>query len=350
MKKFTLTILSASFLITGAIYGQTTVNVADITTITTGNEIGLQNNGGDLVISSHDKVLDYHGSGKLFRRYGGAARNGDGGANGAFAPQGDWSNDFVISEKAGTDDIYGGGARMSHEGHGAIGWGSFAAGAYSRAAGPGAVAIGFQAVAGSVTNADLGDPNSIGTFGGMTAFGLRTLATGHASTAMGQETTASGANTFAIGYGTTATAQGGTAIGMHNTTEDALFVIGNGANAASKSDAFVVNMDGSAVFSGDVTVNSDMRLKANITSLGSTIAKLLLIDGKSYVMKTDESKQKIGLLAQDVQAVYPELVKEANNEEGTLSVNYQGLIPVLINAIKEQQAEIDELKKLIKKD
>jgi hypothetical protein len=90
-------------------------------------------------------------------------------------------------------------------------------------------------------------------------------------------------------------------------------------------------------------------LKANIISLGSTLAKLMQIDGKSYVMKKDVSKQKIGLLAQDVQSVYPELVKEANNEEGTLSVNYQGLIPVLINAIKEQQAEINELKKLIKK-
>ena len=111
-----------------------------------------------------------------------------------------------------------------------------------------------------------------------------------------------------------------------------------------------MNTDGSAVLSGDLTVNSDMRLKANIISLGSTLAKLLQIDGKSYVMKTDESKQKIGLLAQDVQAVYPELVKEANNEEGTLSVNYQGLIPVLINAIKEQQVEINELKRLIKKD
>ena len=80
-----------------------------------------------------------------------------------------------------------------------------------------------------------------------------------------------------------------------------------------------------------------------------TTAKLLKIDGKSYVMKKNTSVQKIGLLAQDVLAVFPELVKEANNEDGTLSVNYQGLIPVLINAIKEQQAEINELKKMIKK-
>ena len=56
-----------------------------------------------------------------------------------------------------------------------------------------------------------------------------------------------------------------------------------------------------------------------------------------------------GFLAQEVQSVFPELVKTANNSEGTLSVNYQGMIPVLLNAIKEQQAQIKELKALIKK-
>jgi hypothetical protein len=54
-------------------------------------------------------------------------------------------------------------------------------------------------------------------------------------------------------------------------------------------------------------------------------------------------------LAQDVQKVLPELVKEADDKQGTLSVNYQGLIPVLINAIKEQQKQIDELKLMLNK-
>jgi hypothetical protein len=66
-------------------------------------------------------------------------------------------------------------------------------------------------------------------------------------------------------------------------------------------------------------------------------------------MKTNESISKIGLLAQELQTVFPELVKTANNSDGTLSVNYQGMIPVLLNAIKEQQAQIKELKALIKK-
>ena len=95
-----------------------------------------------------------------------------------------------------------------------------------------------------------------------------------------------------------------------------------------------------------------IRDRANIISLGSTLAKVLQIDGKSYTMKKDENKkQKIGVLAQDIEKVFPELVSESN---GVKSVNYQGLVPVLINALKEQdakmneqQSEIDELKKKV---
>mgnify|MGYP001277375493 FL=1 len=114
------------------------------------------------------------------------------------------------------------------------------------------------------------------------------------------------------------------------------------------SNAFVVNYDGSATLSGELTVESDARLKSNIASLGSTLSKLLLIDGKTYTMKTNEAIEKIGLLAQEVQQAFPELVKEAGDAEGTLSINYQGMIPVLINAIKEQQIELQKLKNKLK--
>ena len=92
----------------------------------------------------------------------------------------------------------------------------------------------------------------------------------------------------------------------------------------------------SLTVSGDVVISSDARLKSNIVSLGSTLTKLLQIDGKSYEMK---GKQKIGVLAQEIKEVFPELVSEDDNE--MLAVNYQGLVPVLINALKEQQTEID---------
>ena len=118
------------------------------------------------------------------------------------------------------------------------------------------------------------------------------------------------------------------ATGLGTTSNTILTLSGDDATFA---DDVTVN--------GDVTVASDVRLKANIVSLGATLAKLLLIDGKSYTMKKD-GKQKIGLLAQDIQKVFPELVSKNDNE--MLAVNYQGLVPVLINALKEQD---DKMKK-----
>ena len=55
-----------------------------------------------------------------------------------------------------------------------------------------------------------------------------------------------------------------------------------------------------------------------------------------------KGKKKIGVLAQEIQKLFPELV--GADEENRLTVNYQGLVPVLINALKEQQNEIVRLK------
>jgi hypothetical protein len=198
-----------------------------------------------------------------------------------------------------------------------------------------------------------------------TAMGVASTASGFTSTAMGVSSTASGFASTAMGDGTTASDYASTVIGQYNllgstvtnsfiqfSTENTAFVIGNGANADNRSDALTVLFDGTTTIAGDLSINSDARLKANIISLGSTLAKVLQIDGKSYTMKKDENKkQKIGVLAQDIEKVFPELVSESN---GVKSVNYQGLVPVLINALKEQdakmneqQSEIDELKEIV---
>ena len=198
-----------------------------------------------------------------------------------------------------------------------------------------------------------------------TAMGYGSDASGGRSTAMGIYTTASGYDSTAMGYNTTASDFGSLVIGHYNllgstvtnsdtqfSAENTAFVIGNGADADNRSDALTVLFDGTTTIAGDLSINSDARLKANIISLGSTLAKVLQIDGKSYTMKKDENnKQKIGVLAQDIEKVFPELVSESN---GVKSVNYQGLVPVLINALKEQdakmneqQTEIDELKEMV---
>jgi len=127
-------------------------------------------------------------------------------------------------------------------------------------------------------------------------------------------------------------------------TYNAAFVIGNGyfvSGTTVNSDAFVVYFNGNATLSGDLTINSDERLKDNIQPLGSTLNKLHQIEAKTYSFKKDEEHTpKIGVLAQEVQAVFPELVTEG--ADGILSVNYQGLVPVLINAINEQEVKMSE--------
>ena len=209
--------------------------------------------------------------------------------------------------------------------------------------------------------------NSAGTWA--VAMGYSTEASGSRSTAMGSDTTASGTRSTAMGFYTTASDYASLVIGQYNSsgssvtnnatsfnTANTAFVIGNGT-LGSLSDAFKVMFNGDTTVSndltvsGDVVISSDARLKSNIVSLGSTLPKLLQIDGKSYEMK---GKQKIGVLAQEIQEVFPELVSEDDNE--MLAVNYQGLVPVLINALKEQeskiinqQSQIDELKVLVNK-
>lgn len=176
------------------------------------------------------------------------------------------------------------------------------------------------------------------------AFGLFSEATADNSFAIGNNALADGFNTTAIGSANTADANAdATAWSLDNRA----FVIGNGyydfeLEEVVRSDAFTVLFNGDATLAGNLNINSDARLKSNIISLGSTLAKVLAIDGKSYTMNRDKNnKTNIGVLAQDVQKVFPELVSESND---ILSVNYQGLIPVLINAIKEQQQELNKLK------
>ncbi|MCF8299312.1 MAG: tail fiber domain-containing protein [Saprospiraceae bacterium] len=100
---------------------------------------------------------------------------------------------------------------------------------------------------------------------------------------------------------------------------------------------------------GSVNLTSDISLKENVIKLkdlGSSLDKLITLDGISYNLIADELKTKhTGFSAQDVQKLFPELIE---GEEGDLSLDYIGLIPHLVEAIKEQQAEIDELKKSLK--
>ena len=225
----------------------------------------------------------------------------------------------------------------------AMGYNTTASGNASFAVGHSSEAKGFFSVAmgGSTAHAD-----------GTTAMGMYTNAVGLYSTSMGSYTTARDYSSLVIGrYNLTGTeGNSGSPTGFF--TANNAFVIGNGTADNARSDAFTVKFSGDTTINndltvtGDIVVSSDARLKANIVSLGSTLAKLLLIDGKTYTMKKN-GKQKIGLLAQDIQKVFPELV--TTDDKDMLAVNYQGLVPVLINALKEQDDKISRLEKLVEK-
>ncbi|MDE1466055.1 tail fiber domain-containing protein [Spartinivicinus poritis] len=87
---------------------------------------------------------------------------------------------------------------------------------------------------------------------------------------------------------------------------------------------------------------SDENLKTNIQLLPSSLAKLTQIKGVSYTFEPTNTEE-YGVIAQDIQQVFPELV--TTHESGYLQVNYTGLIPVLVEAVKELKQEVEDLKR-----
>lgn len=113
-----------------------------------------------------------------------------------------------------------------------------------------------------------------------------------------------------------------------------------------------VNILGQAYVSSGMWTGSDKRFKTNLKPLESVNEKLKKLHAYTYNFKTDaefkdfnfSNREQIGLIAQELQEVFPQLVNE--NRNGYLSVNYQGMIPVLLEGMKEQQSKIDSLTKI----
>lgn len=101
-----------------------------------------------------------------------------------------------------------------------------------------------------------------------------------------------------------------------------------------------------SVGAGAFFYTSDKSLKAHILPLSGSLSNILNLQGVSFNWK-DSGEKGIGLVAQDVEKVYPELV-HTNPQSGIKSVEYGNLVAPLVEAIKEQQKQIDELKAEIK--
>jgi hypothetical protein len=91
------------------------------------------------------------------------------------------------------------------------------------------------------------------------------------------------------------------------------------------------------------TANSDIRIKNINSNITNAVEKLSTLQTINFCYKDDISKKEnIGLIAQEVEMVFPELIE--TNNDGILGVRYTELIPVLIEAIKELKEELDKIK------
>ena len=99
---------------------------------------------------------------------------------------------------------------------------------------------------------------------------------------------------------------------------------------------------------GTLTQYSDERLKQNVVTIDNALNKVNQLRGV-YYNRTDINTQanQIGLIAQETESVIPEVVHTANDELGTKSISYGQLNALLVEAIKEQQTIIDDLKSRI---
>jgi len=109
---------------------------------------------------------------------------------------------------------------------------------------------------------------------------------------------------------------------------------GSGANA---------NFAGAVEAAGDITAFSDVRLKENISTIENALDKVDNLRGVNYNMKGNDDA-KIGVIAQEVEEILPQVVRTSDDEMQTKSVDYGKLCAVLIEAVKELKKEVEELK------
>ena len=116
--------------------------------------------------------------------------------------------------------------------------------------------------------------------------------------------------------------------------------------AGTFTSRMVLDPSGNLTVTGDITAffTSDQRLKDNITPIPDALSKVLSISGNTFDWneKSEKEGSDVGVVAQEILEVLPEAVTTRDN--GYLAVHYEKLVPLLIEAIKELKAEINELK------
>ena len=142
---------------------------------------------------------------------------------------------------------------------------------------------------------------------------------------------------------------GGTSVkGFVGTTGNQNFgLLVNGSVRAQLETDGDFHVDGDVyAFSG--SVSSDIALKENINIVDNALDKVSKLRGVSFDWKREGKGSSIGLIAQDVEPILPELVSEAptfgDSTDTHKTLNYNGIIGLLVESIKELKDEIQELK------
>jgi hypothetical protein len=130
-----------------------------------------------------------------------------------------------------------------------------------------------------------------------------------------------------------------------NVTGSSASCTGNAATATTAATANALNSGlgysvASLTASGNVTAYSDERLKTDVQTFSNALATVQALRGVSYIK---DGQAQVGVIAQEVQKVLPQVVQD--NPNSYLSVAYGNIVGVLIEAVKELKAEVEELKR-----
>ena len=122
---------------------------------------------------------------------------------------------------------------------------------------------------------------------------------------------------------------------------------GNETSSSGDTEALRLTYSGNAVFGGTITENSSIALKENVFDLNTTLEKISKVRPVKYNKKVSKDKKEIGLIAEELALIFPELVENDENGNPT-SVNYTRAVTVLFDGFKQMYKELKEIKEKIK--
>lgn len=157
-----------------------------------------------------------------------------------------------------------------------------------------------------------------------------------------------GANTLEFGSEVAGKQADAGTIGYGNITTDALNIVGAGTSTTDRKVAIFseggMTVTGNLTLNGVVSSSSDARLKTDLRPLQGALAGVQALQGHRYRFRPGKGPQgeQLGFVAQELEQVYPELV--STGADGLKAVNYAQLTPVLVEALKEQQRQLEQLR------